>query len=120
MIKYYVLLVLAASPPTAVMASFNATSGNVLISLTQPVGGPTVTGYGIYYSSQGSQTSELFTTTENEFILDLQGASLDYMAISIRAESAQLPSELVPVNVTVTSTTSMFSLNLHTCVVEGS
>ena len=91
------------------MASFDATSGNVLISLTQPVGGATVTGYRIYYSTEGSQTSELITTTENEFMLDLQGVSLDNMAISIRAESAQLPSELVTVNVTVMSTTSMFS-----------
>ena len=91
------------------MANFNATSGNVLISLTQPVGGATVTGYRIYYSSEGSQASELITTTENEFILDLKGASLDNMTISIRAESAQLPSELVTVNVT----TSMFSSYIH-------
>ena len=115
MIKHYVLVVPAANPPTAVMASLNATSGTVLISLTQPVGGATVTGYRIYYSSEGSQASELIATTENEFILDLKGASLDdiIMAISIRAESAQLPSELVPVNVTIMSTTSMFSIYIH-------
>jgi hypothetical protein len=82
------------------MASLGATSGDVLISLTHPVGGATVIGYRIYYNSGGSQSSRLMIViTETEFVLDLKGATLDDMMISIRAESAQLPSELVTVNV---------------------
>ena len=100
-------LVPAADPPTAVMARLDATSENVLVSLTPPVGGATVTGYRIYYSVGGSQSNELFLSTENQLVLDLRGDTLDEMMISIRAESAQLPSELVTVNVVVESTTAM-------------
>ena len=86
------------------MASLDTTSENVVISLTQPVGGATVTGYRIYYSAGGMQTSEAFTTPESQLVLNLRGDTLDDMMISIRAESAQLPSELV--NVIVMSTPS--------------
>ena len=89
------------------MASLNAMSGEVLVSLTPPVGGETVTGYRIYYNSGGSQTSEVLTTTANDLVLDLKGAILDDMMISIRAESDQLPSELVSVNVVAEATTTM-------------
>ena len=92
------------------MASLDANSGDILVSLTRPVGGAAVTAYRIYYSIGGSQSSELFAPTEGQLVLDLKGDTPDEMMISIRAESAQLPSELVTVNVTaqvVESTTAM-------------
>lgn len=100
------------------MANLNTTSGDVLVSLTPPVGDATFTGYRIYYNSGGSQTSELFTATENEFVLDLKGATLDDMMISIRAESDQLPSELVPVNVTTAELPSTTTAEAATTTVE--
>ena len=45
--------------------------------------------------------NEQVAITESQFVLNLKGSSLDDMMISIRAESAQLPSELISANVTI-------------------
>ena len=105
----------AANPPAAVMANLNVTSGLVLISWSPPAaGGAEVTGYRIYYSLEGSTRNEPVASNESQFVLDLKGASLDNMTISIRTESAKLPSELINVNVTVLPTISITSFGDNT------
>ena len=106
----------AANPPAAVMANLNVTSGLVLISWSPPAaGGAEVTGYRIYYSLEGSTRNEPVASNESQFVLDLKGTSLDnIMAISIRTESAKLPSELININVTVLSTISIASFGDNT------
>ena len=86
------------------MAHLNVTSGLLLISWSPPAaGGANVTGYRIYYcnSLEGILIDELTVTNESQFVLDLKGHSLDNMIISIRAESAQLPSEVITANITI-------------------
>ena len=99
----------AANPPTAVSATLNTASGRVLISWDAPTtGGAVATGYRIYYNATDRLNDVSVDSSLLQFELDPSVHTLpisDMMMISIRAESAQLPSELVTVNVTVLSTT---------------
>ena len=100
-------VVSAASPPTAVSATFNIASGRVLISWSpSATSDAAVTGYTIYYSLDGVAMDQTIGDANIQLDLNLKGSLLDDMMISIRAESAQLPSELVTVAVTVLSTTT--------------
>ena len=95
---------LAANPPTVVSASQSMTSGPVLISWGPSVaGGEEVTGYTIYYTL-GSMLVNASVTAGLHHVLDLGGDLPDYMIVSIRAESAQLPSELITITVTTNIT----------------
>ena len=93
----------AANPPSAVSASQGMTSGPVLISWSPPVaGGTEVTGYRIYYTS-GGMLMNVLVAAVLQHELDLDGALPDDMMVSVRAESAQLPSEVVDATVTTTT-----------------
>lgn len=84
------------------------TSGPILITWASPnAGGAEVTLYRIYYNSKGALSNVEVASTEADYSLDLSGDPLDDMMVTIRAESAQLPSELVTVNVTVMAPTTM-------------
>ena len=95
---------LAANPPTVVSASQSMTSGPVLISWGPPVaGGEEVTGYTIY-CTLGGMLVNASVTAGLHHVLDLGGDLPDDMIVSIRAESAQLPSELITITVTTNIT----------------
>ena len=83
------------------LAAPRMTSGPVIISWSPPAsGGAEVTGYRIYYMFRGVLTNVGFASTERQYQLDLGGALPDdIMTLSIRAESVQLPSELVTVTI---------------------
>ena len=102
----------AANPPLAVSATLNTASGRVLISWDpSAAGGATVTGYRIYYNADNTLNNVPVDGTLVQFEL-VHTLPVDDMMISIRAESAQLPSELITVNVLRTSpiTTSVSEL----------
>ena len=82
------------------LAAPRMTSGPVIISWSPPAsGGAEVTGYRIYYTFRGVPTNVGFASTERQYQLNLGGALPDDMTLSIRAESVQLPSELVTVTI---------------------
>lgn len=93
---------LAANPPCAASATLNLDSRHVFISWEAPAAGSvTVTGYRIYYNGGNRLNNILVDNTLLQFELDpsMHALPLDDMMISIRAESAHLPSELVTVTV---------------------
>lgn len=63
------------------------------------VGGAEVTDYRIYYSYGGMLMNAKVPSTEHQYQLDLDGSLPDSMSVSIRAESLQLPSELITVTI---------------------
>ena len=100
----------ATNPPRAVSANQNALSGLISVSWSPPaVGGAEFTGYRIYYTIRGALTIVGVTSTERQYVqLNLGGALPDDMMLNIRAESVQLPSELVTViiNTDILATTA--------------
>ena len=100
----------ATNAPHAVSANQNDTmSGFILVSWSPPAaGGADITGYRIYYTSGGVLMNVAVNSTEHQYQLVLGGALPDDMMLSIRAESIQLPSELITVtiNIEVLATTA--------------
>lgn len=88
----------AANSPLAVLASQSAMS--VLVSWSPPANrGAEITGYRIFYTYGGVLMNVKVSSTERQYQLDLDGDLPDDMIVSIRAESLQLPSELITVTI---------------------
>ena len=105
----------AANPPTDVSATLNMTSGPIIITWGPPAsGGAEVTRYRIYYNLGCLSSDVVVARTENRYEMGLNGLlPEDIMSVSIRSESAQLPSELVTIRIG-TGTTSTGTEQLTT------
>ena len=93
--------VAAANPPTDVSANLNKISGPLIITWSPPAsGGAEVTGYRIYYNLGCLSLDVVVAKTENRYEMGLNGLlPEDIMSVSVRAESTQLPSELVTIRI---------------------
>ena len=107
----------AANPPTDVSATLNMTSGPIIITWGPPAsGGAEVTRYRIYYNLGCLSLDVVVARTENRYEMGLNGLlPEDIMSVSIRSESAQLPSELVTIRIG-TGTTSNGTEQLTTTI----
>lgn len=117
----YAFFNVAANPPTAVSANLNSQSGPVVITWSPPVsGGAEITGYRIYYNLGCLSLNVIVASTENHYQMDLNGVlPEEIMSVSIRAESAQLPSDLITVRVGTSSTTTTQELPMTTTIIEA-
>ena len=112
--------VAAANPPTDVSANLNKISGPLIITWSPPAsGGAEVTGYRIYYNLGCLSLDVVVAKTENRYEMGLNGLlPEDIMSVSIRAESTQLPSELVMIRISagtdVLATTTTEELTIAT------
>lgn len=113
----------AANPPTTVSADLNMSSGPLIITWSPPAtGGAEVTGYRIYYNLGCLSFNVVVANTENRYEMGLNGLlPEDIMSVSIRAESAQLPSELITVrigagNEVLTTTTEELTMKTTTAM----
>ena len=91
----------AANPPTDVSADLNTTAGPIIVTWSPPAsGGAEVTGYRIYYNLGCLSLDITVANTESRYEMGLNGLQPeDIMSVSIRAESALLPSELVTIRI---------------------
>ena len=91
------------------------TSGPIIITWGPPAsGGAEVTRYRIYYNLGCLSLDIVVARTENRYEMGLNGLLPgDIMSVSIRSESAQLPSELVTIRIG-TGTTSTSAERLTT------
>ena len=96
-------------------ATLNMTSGPIIITWGPPAsGGAEVTRYRIYYNLGCLSLDIVVARTENRYEMGLNGLLPgDIMSVSIRSESAQLPSELVTIRIG-TGTTSTDAEQLTT------
>ena len=93
----------APSPPSGVTVSQNGV-GSVQVSWAPPSGGPTVTGYIIYYQQQdgGHNGSEMAGATATTATITGLMTGATYFITMVAATSSTLPSnETVAVNITI-------------------
>ena len=101
-------------------ATLNMTSGPIIITWGPPAsGGAEVTHYRIYYNLGCLSLDIVVARTENRYEMGLNGLLPgDIMSVSIRSESAQLPSELVTIRIGAgTTSTSAERLTTAAAVV---
>ena len=113
----------AANPPTSVSAALSTPSGSLIITWSPPAtGGAEITGYRIYYNLGCLFMNVVVDETVNRYEMGLDGLlPEDIMSVSVRAESAQLPSELITVrigagNEALTTTTEELTMTTATAV----
>ena len=100
-------------------------SGPILVSWSAPLddddtSGVIVTGYRIYYTLGGERMNISVAAGETQHSLDLDGALPDGGELSIRTESANLPSHLMNVTVdckhVIVSNASMPCVHMPMCI----
>ena len=106
MISHFISILPASAPPVNVRATQFSSSAPVEVSWSLPSdnGAVDITGYRIFYGSQGQ--SVLVPSYINSMVLNFVDASLVIESVSIRSESMQLPSELISVTVTAVNVQS--------------